>query len=134
MKTQKYIVTSKNGMTPFATESTLAAAIASSVQARRLGLDGNIVAADMARGEKNRKTKMTYHTIPATEARDYMPTAHSYALEGGEKVMGVLQQLTEEIDTDAAEAQARKHFGPKAVLRGEGEDIEGGVQWMVIEA
>ena len=37
-----YSISAKNGMSPFATESTLAAAIVASVKARRLGLDGTI--------------------------------------------------------------------------------------------
>lgn len=41
MKT--YIVTSKPGMTPYATETNLRAAKKSSKQARQLGLDGAII-------------------------------------------------------------------------------------------
>lgn len=41
MKT--YIVTAKPGMTPFATETTKAAAVKSARQAKRLGLDGKII-------------------------------------------------------------------------------------------
>ena len=40
---RRYIVTSKNGMTPFSTPADLSAAIADSVRARRLGLNGVII-------------------------------------------------------------------------------------------
>ena len=42
--TTKYIVTSKAGMTPFATPNNLPQAIADAVRARRQGLDGRILA------------------------------------------------------------------------------------------
>lgn len=38
-----YIITSKRGMTPFATENNLRAAKKSAKQAKRLGLDGAII-------------------------------------------------------------------------------------------
>ena len=39
----KYIVTLKNGMTPFSTTADLPSAIADSVRARRIGLNGVII-------------------------------------------------------------------------------------------
>jgi hypothetical protein len=44
----KYSISSQNGMSPYSSESTVAAAIAASVKARRLGLDGFISPAAQA--------------------------------------------------------------------------------------
>lgn len=72
-----YIVTSKNGMTPFATTDTKAEAQRESRKAHQLGLDGEIVARYWAdvwfgglNGVKTNHRQYCYSTRKAAQAAD----------------------------------------------------------------
>jgi hypothetical protein len=80
------------------------------------------------------KSAMEHTSITFKEVSDFMPTEFQYATEAGHTVLGVIQQISEDIDRTAAEVKAKKIFGDGAELHGEGDDIDGSVHWLVIQS
>lgn len=67
----------------------------------------------------------------SSEMEECLPTEYREALKREVKILGIIQQYGA-VDAEEALKAAKAKWGSEAEFRSEGDDIDGGCQWLVI--